>query len=40
MNFVLGKVEICTVCHRVTKCHILYQNKNETILICGICDAE
>ena len=39
-DFVDSKVEVCEVCHKVTKCHILWESDNEIILVCGLCDAE
>ncbi len=40
MNFVLSEVEICEICHKVSKCHVLYETKDEKILVCGTCDSE
>tara|TARA_R110002110_G_scaffold187700_3_gene395347 strand:+ start:1910 stop:2038 length:129 start_codon:yes stop_codon:yes gene_type:complete len=38
-HFIHAELEICCVCHKVTKCHILV-DEPEPIFVCGICDAE
>ena len=38
-NFIHAKFEICAVCHKVTKCHVLVQD-DDPIFVCGLCDAE
>jgi len=39
-SFLDSKVEICAVCHKVTKCHVLFEDDNCQVLVCGMCDAE
>ena len=39
-DFIHSKFDICAICHKVTKCHILYRTQNEMIVVCGLCDAE
>jgi len=40
MSFIHSDVEICSVCHKVSKCHVLYESDDDEIFVCGLCDAE
>lgn len=39
-SFQDAKVQICEICHRVTKCHVLFEDDNCQVLVCGLCDSE
>lgn len=39
-HFIHSKFEICAICHKVSKCHVLVESNDEPILVCGMCDAE
>jgi hypothetical protein len=38
-DFIHSKFEICCICHKVAKCHVLVED-TDPIFVCGLCDAE
>jgi len=34
------KIQVCFICKKVAKCHVLFKDATEEIMVCEICDLE
>ena len=34
------KIQICFICKKVARCHELFKDDSEEIMVCEICDLE
>ena len=38
MEFVKQKFQVCFICKKVTKCHVLFRDDIQEVLVCLSCD--
>jgi hypothetical protein len=39
-HWVQNNFDICYICKKVSKCHVLFNDGKEKIMVCGVCELE